>query len=113
MTTWEKMKKTASNVIHANENAKKAEEYKRKAKRNAVIGGGGIVATLAASVLVAKKHTSSIRSVYDKSVKDLSMQLEEMHKYITDLPEKIPEEPSVKTGGDLFNNFEEVEDNND
>lgn len=42
-TMWDKVKDTANNVAHANSNARKAKEAEKRARRNAVAGGVGIL----------------------------------------------------------------------
>lgn len=65
-TMWTKVKDTATNVLHANENAKAKKEAEKRARRNAIFGGIGILGVGALGIIdriMWKKRINAMKAL--------------------------------------------------
>lgn len=94
-TMWDKVKSTTDNLIHANSNARAKEEAEKRARRNAIVGGVGIIGVVTMAIidkLTWKKRLNKALATADISEERAEL----LQRTIDDLKEKV-------------DNFEEVQ----
>ena len=88
--TWgEQMKQTAYNITHANQLAKQKEAAEKRASRNAVLGGGGIIISVIVSTLINKTYWKLYIKRNNSRLVDLERKISATEDAVNDLVNDI------------------------